>query len=66
MFEVDIFAERYRGMTRQEQTAWLKETEDYTDLMAGCPRSAGAVVLPAGGFAWLLHEYKAEERSLQH
>ncbi len=46
------------NFSRQEQTAWLKETEDYTDLMAGCPRSAGAVVLPAGGFAWLLHEYK--------
>ena len=53
------------NFSRQEQTAWLKETEDYTDLMAGCPRSAGAVVLPAGGFAWLLHEYKAEERSFQ-
>ena len=46
------------NFSRQEQTAWLKETEDYTDLMAGCPRSAGAVVLSAGGFAWLLHEYK--------
>ena len=46
------------NFSRQEQTAWLKETEAYTDLMAGCPRSAGAVVLPAGGFAWLLHEYK--------
>ncbi len=46
------------NFSRQEQTAWLKETEDYTDIMAGCPRSAGTVVLPAGGFAWLLHEYK--------
>ena len=46
------------NFSRQEQTAWLKETEDYTDLMAGCHRDAGAVVLPAGGFAWLLHEYK--------
>ena len=46
------------NFSREEQTAWLKETEDYTDLMAGCHRDAGAVVLPAGGFAWLLHEYK--------
>ncbi len=54
------------NFSREKQTAWLKETEDYFDIMAGCPRDAGAVVLPAGGFAWLLHEYKAEERSFQH
>ncbi len=53
------------NFSREKQTAWLKETEDYFDIMAGCPRDAGAVVLPAGGFAWLLHEYKAEERSFQ-
>jgi Glycosidases len=53
------------NFSREKQTAWLKETEDYFDIMAGCHRDAGAVVLPAGGFAWLLHEYKAEERSFQ-
>ena len=46
------------NFSREKQTAWLREMEDYTDLMASCPRDAGAVVLPAGGFAWLLHEYK--------
>ena len=46
------------NFSREKQTAWLREMEDYTDLMADCSRDAGAVVLPAGGFAWLLHEYK--------
>ena len=46
------------NFSREKQTAWLREMEDYTDLMTSCPRDAGAVVLPAGGFAWLLHEYK--------
>ena len=46
------------NFSREKQTAWLREMEDYTDLVASCPRDAGAVVLPAGGFAWLLHEYK--------
>ena len=31
---------------------------DVRDIMTGLPRDAGALVLPAGGFAWLLHEYK--------
>ena len=46
------------NFSREQQTAWLRETEDYLDLMTDRPRDAGAVVLPAGGFAWLLHEYK--------
>ena len=46
------------NFSREKQTAWLRETEDYLDLMTDRPRDAGAVVLPAGGFAWLLHEYK--------
>ena len=46
------------NFSREAQTAWLKETEDYVDLLTGKPRYAGAVALPAGGFAWLLHEYK--------
>ena len=44
--------------SREKQTAWLRETEEYRDLMTGRKRDAGAVTLPAGGFAWLLHEYK--------
>jgi len=46
------------NFSREKQTAWLKETEDYRDLVTGRKRDAGAVTLPAGGFAWLLHEYK--------
>ena len=45
------------NFSREKQTAWLKETEDYTDLMTGQPRYAGAVSLSAGDFAWLLHDY---------
>ena len=46
------------NFSRQKQTAWLKETEDYRDLMTGRKRDAGTVALPAGGFVWLLHDYK--------
>ena len=46
------------NFSREKQIAWLKEMEDYRDIMTGLPRDAGALVLPAGGFAWLLHEYK--------
>ena len=45
------------NFSREKQTAWLKETEDYRDLVTGRKRDAGAVTLPAGGFAWLLHDY---------
>ena len=46
------------NFSREPQIAWLKETETYHDLMTGFDRDAGAVSLPAGGFAWLLHEYR--------
>ncbi len=46
------------NFSREQQIAWLRETEDYQDLMTGAPRDAGAVSLPAGDFAWLMHEYK--------
>ena len=46
------------NFSREKQSAWLKETEEYRDMMTGRKRDAGAVTLPAGGFAWLLHEYK--------
>ena len=45
------------NFSREKQTAWLRETEDYRDLMTGRKRDAGAVALPAGGFVWLLHDY---------
>ncbi len=46
------------NFSREKQIAWLKEMEDYRDIMTGLPRDAGALVLPAGSFVWLLHEYK--------
>ena len=45
------------NFSREDQTAYLRETEEYRDLMTGRRRDAKAVSLPAGGFAWLLHEY---------
>ena len=46
------------NFSREKQTAWLKETEAYVDLMTGEPRDAGAVLLKPGDFVWLMHEYK--------
>ena len=46
------------NFSRQEQVAWLKEMEDYVDLMTGEAQDARVLTLPAGGFVWLLHEYK--------
>ena len=42
---------------RSSQNAYLKEEETYRDLMTGEPQDARVVTLPAGGYAWLLHEY---------
>ncbi|MCR4887071.1 MAG: amylosucrase [Clostridiales bacterium] len=41
----------------EEKDVWLRELESYTDMMTDKPRDAGAVTLPAGGFAWLRHTY---------
>ena len=41
----------------EEKDVWLREQESYTDMMTDKPRDAGAVTLPAGGFAWLRHTY---------
>ncbi len=46
------------NFSRQEQVAWLKEMEDYVDLMTGEAQDARVLTLPAGSFVWLLHEYK--------
>ena len=38
----------------QDETAWVNEPENYTDLMTGESRRAQAVGIPAFDFAWLL------------
>jgi amylosucrase len=45
------------NFSRRSQRVWLREPEAFTDLLTGEPRDAGSLTLPAGGFAWLLHEY---------
>ncbi len=40
-----------------DETAWINEPEEYTDLMTGLPREAKAVGIPAGDFAWLYTRY---------
>ena len=45
------------NFSRQSQRVWLREPEAFTDLLTGEPRDAGSLTLPAGGFAWLLHDY---------
>ena len=42
----------------REETAWLNEGEEYTDLMTGEKRDAKAVSVPSHGFLWLYHSYK--------
>ena len=42
----------------REETAWLNEGEEYTDLMTGEKRDAKAVSVPSNGFLWLYHSYK--------
>lgn len=44
----------------QDETAWVNEPEDYTDLMTGEPRRAQAVGIPAFDFAWLLWSREEE------
>ena len=42
------------NFSEEDQTAWINEPEEYTDLMTGMPRPAKAVGIPAVSFAWLL------------
>lgn len=46
----------------QDETAWVNEPENYTDLMTGVPRRAQAVGIPAFDFAWLLWSREEEEK----
>lgn len=41
-----------------DQTAWVNEHENYIDLMTGEDRPARGVGIPAGGFAWLLTNFR--------
>ena len=43
---------------RSKESAYLKEEESYVDLVTGEEQDARVLTLPAGGYAWLLHEYK--------
>ncbi len=42
------------NFSRQVETAWIRDREDYVDLISGERVSEAAVMLPAGGFRWLL------------
>ena len=41
-----------------DETAWVNEVEDYTDLLTGEPRPAKAVGIRAYDFAWLMTSFK--------
>ncbi len=41
-----------------DQTAWINEVEDYTDMMTGKKRPAKAVGVPAYDFAWLITKFR--------
>ncbi len=45
-----------------DETAWINEVEDYTDLLTGKPRPAKAVGIPAYDFAWLMTSFKKSEK----
>lgn len=42
----------------RDETAWINETEEYTDMITGEAREAKAVNIPAYGFVWLLTHFK--------
>lgn len=43
-----------------DETAWVNEQEDYTDLITGEDRPAKAVGIPSHSFAWLLTRFPEE------
>ena len=46
------------NFSEQDQTAWINEVEDYTDMMTGKDREAKAVGIPGYGFVWLITRFK--------
>jgi glycosidase len=46
----------------QDETAWINEVEDYTDMLTGQPREARAVGIPAYDFVWLLTSFKKSRK----
>ncbi len=44
-----------------DETAWVNEREDYIDLITGENRPARGVGIPAGGFAWLMTEFRKKK-----
>ena len=49
------------NFSEYDETAWINEVEDYTDLITGMPRPAKGVGVPAFGFAWLLTKFTEEK-----
>ncbi len=45
------------------RTAWLRDETEFTDLMSGEERDAGAVPVPAGSFRWLYQDMRRMEES---
>ena len=41
-----------------EETAWIREVEDYCDMLTGKAVSAKDVVLPGYGFVWLITSFR--------
>ena len=53
------------NFSENDETAWIDESEDYTDLMTGQPRSAKAVGVPAFDFAWLITTFGKPLRTIR-
>lgn len=45
------------NFSKDDETAWINESEKYYDLITGEPREAKAVAIPAYDFAWLLTDF---------
>ena len=46
----------------RDETAWIDEHEEYIDLITGEARPARGVGIPAGGFAWLLTDFRKKAK----
>ncbi len=45
------------NFSKEDETAWVNEPEDYYDMLTGKPRPAKGVGIPGYGFAWLLTSF---------